>query len=72
MPPFELSKALREEIAALGEIDVTLARRASALERQCSELEVERLAIYKLLGFARIELTRKRELLRKTEEEEKS
>lgn len=63
MPDFDKERALREEIAGLGDIVTSLGKRSRALEQQYAEVEVEFNAIKKLLGFAQAELERKRAVL---------
>lgn len=63
MTTFDLERALKEEIAGLVDIHTELRKRAHALQQQYVEIEHEFNAVNKLLGFAAIELARKRQVL---------
>ncbi len=66
--PFDHEKALREEVAGMGDIVSALGKRASVLEGRYTEAEAEFLAVNKLLGYARGELARKRAVLQEMEQ----
>ena len=70
MAEFDPVRALKEEITSLGEISTALSRRLIKIEKEYTEAEVEMNSVAKLRGFALAELDRKREALRKMEEEE--
>jgi hypothetical protein len=61
--PYDLEKALREEIAGLVDIHASLKKRTTALEQKMAEAEIEYNALSKLTGFASVELERKRTVL---------
>lgn len=69
MTEFDAKRAIREEIASLTDIIVAISRRERYLEQQLAEMEVQHGAVAKLRGFASAELERKREVLRRLEEQ---
>lgn len=69
MPSFDAEKALKEEINGLVEIHTALKRRASQLQVQYGEIEIEYNSVMRLSGFAIAELDRKRAVLKMLEEQ---
>ena len=67
--PFDGARSIKEEISGLVEVAKALGHRVRHAERIHAESEVELNALRKLDGFAKAELVRKREVLRRLEEE---
>ncbi|MGH6725124.1 MAG: hypothetical protein ACREB8_01095 [Pseudolabrys sp.] len=68
MSDFDASKAAKEELISLSDVLGTLMKRERAAEEAMAIAETELNAIRKLTGFAKIEIERKREMLRRLEE----
>jgi hypothetical protein len=66
---FDPIKALKEEIAGVGDIVTTLTHRKRNLAQKYGELEVELNQVTKLHGFAVAEMERKRQVLKQLEEQ---
>lgn len=69
---FDPLRAVREELAGLAEIEATMGRREMVEEERIADAEAQLNAIRKLRGYARIEIARKREELRRFEEAAKA
>jgi phage-related tail protein len=63
MTDFNPEQSLKEEVSALADIHASLKKRANALAAQYGEIEHEFNQVNKLLGYAAIELDRKRQAL---------
>lgn len=65
---FDPLKAVKEEIAGLSEVLRSISARERIAEEAIGRAEKELNDIRKITGFVRIEIDRKREVLRKLEE----
>jgi hypothetical protein len=70
MSEFDPIKAIREEITGLVEVSKAITIRERHAEEQLGQAEIELNALRKLGGFAKAELERKREVLRRLTEQQ--
>lgn len=66
--PFDGVRAVREEIQGLGEVMNSLKVTESRLETQIGQAEVELNSYRKITGFVRMEIERKRTVLKQLED----
>jgi hypothetical protein len=67
MSEFDQARALRDELAGLADIELTIRRRERACEEQISNAERELNDIRKLRGFVRIQIEQKKRQLEQLE-----
>jgi hypothetical protein len=66
---FDPAKAVREELAGLTDVMISVRQRERTCEAAIAAAETELNAVRKLVGFVRIEIEKRREQLHKLEQE---